>query len=238
MSPSRLPAEPSPAVPRAIAIIHLLDRIGPQVRDEIARRLDLPRSTCLRILVGLQRAAVVEGDRYDGRWRLRQRLVPAVLGADELLANGAEPLAGLCARGRHVVEVYRLHDGRLQLVAKRPAAGAGATTLVEPGWIHDLRRLDAGAVALAAWHGFVPRTGGPIDPAALAAATTVARRRRLVVEQRDNQNGIRRQAVPLYAGNDFQGVLMVAEFGGQYEVDLTRRLRRAGRAWSAALAAT
>lgn len=234
--------EPSPAVPRAVAIIALLDTVGPLRRDEIAARSGIPRSTTLRILTGLRQAGVVEGDRHDGFWRLRQRLVPVLDGGPDLLAAGRPELVALTAAGTHEVEVYVRDGDRLRLVHKAAASDAGVTTRVGPGWVHDCAQIDARSLLLAAWGHLrlrapvVGSDGGRWDAERLQTETGRLRRRRHLHDGAFNPQGILRHAAALLAGRDLAGVLVLAQFlrptATTADAALSRRVARAARSWS------
>jgi DNA-binding IclR family transcriptional regulator len=62
------------SVERAIAILDLLAQGGWSTGAEVARGLEVHRSTALRLLATLERHALVERDQRTARYRLGRRL--------------------------------------------------------------------------------------------------------------------------------------------------------------------
>src|SRR5215472_1273432 len=82
------------SVDRAIAILDLLAQGGWRTGAEVARALQVHRSTALRLLGTLERHAIVERDPRTSRYRLGRRLpqLASVVSGEFDLRNVARPV--------------------------------------------------------------------------------------------------------------------------------------------------
>src|SRR6202140_3986175 len=82
------------SVDRAVAILDLLAQEGWRTGAEVARELDVPRSTALRLLGTLERHALVERDPRNAKYRLGQRIpqLASVVTGESDLRSLARPV--------------------------------------------------------------------------------------------------------------------------------------------------
>jgi DNA-binding IclR family transcriptional regulator len=103
---------PAPAVTRAAAILGLLAQSSESVGlAELARRLDLPKSSIANLLVALEDADLVR--KVDGRYRLGHfvlELGSAYIGSNSLLRDFADTAAELPAGSQETLLLAQL-DG-------------------------------------------------------------------------------------------------------------------------------
>lgn len=185
--------------------------------DELAERLESPKSSVHRALATLRRAGLAEQDR-DGRYRfgmealriafayyegLDQRVLvqPAL---DALAERFGETAHYAQLDGGEVVYVAKVmrhdHDGmRLgsRVGGRNPAHCTGVGKLL----LAYVLASEAAVAAYAAAHPLVPRTAATlVTPAALYADLEEVRARGYSIDREENEAGVGCVALPVFVG--------------------------------------
>ncbi len=138
---------------RAITILDVLAAGGWRTGAEIARELDVHRSTALRLLGTLERHALVERDPRSAKYRLGQRLAQlasVVTGESDLRSSGKV----IIAFGPPAVR-ERLLGGRLErstphTITGRAELEAQLVDALKDGFARTYEELEVGLDAIAA----------------------------------------------------------------------------------------
>src|SRR5260370_20597764 len=98
------------SVERAIAILDMLAQGGWRTGAEVARGLEVHRSTALRLLATLERHALVERDQRTARYRLGRRLaqLASVVTGDVDLRYVARPVCAQLAGATGETPTFQL----------------------------------------------------------------------------------------------------------------------------------
>lgn len=122
------------SVDRAVAILDLLAAEGWKSGAEVARALDVHRSTSLRLLGTLERHGLVERDQRTAKYRLGGRLVQLASAArgESDLREAARPVCASLARRLGETVTLDVLDGD-EIVPIEQASGS--TSVVSVSWL-------------------------------------------------------------------------------------------------------
>lgn len=214
------PADPAPAVGRAIALLRYLGGEGGCSLDTLARAHAWPKPSVLRLLRSLALAGLVARDPQTRLWQTLMRLVPSQ-GPEYLLrAQLAGALPGLADELGHTVELYHYAGATMDLIDRAEPASAGVTVRARIGFQRTFDEAEAVTLIAAAfaqapsqrrrWR-WTRTPGGPerlaLDARTFAGLAESVRSRGMARDAEANEWGISRCAVPI---RDEQGVLQGA----------------------------
>jgi len=122
------------SVDRAVAILDLLAAEGWRSGAEVARELDVHRSTSLRLLATLERHGLVERDQRTAKYRLGGRIVQLASAArgEADLRTAARPVCAALARKLGETVTLDVLDGD-EIVPIEQASGS--TSVVSVNWL-------------------------------------------------------------------------------------------------------
>jgi DNA-binding IclR family transcriptional regulator len=122
------------SVDRAVAILDLLAQGGWRTGAEVARALQVHRSTALRLLGTLERHAIVERDPQTSRYRLGRRLpqLASVVSGEFDLRNVARPVCEHLAKAAGETATLDLLVGDVIVPIEQATA---STSVVSVNWL-------------------------------------------------------------------------------------------------------
>lgn len=213
----------APALTRGLALIRQLSFEGQGTLEHLARRGGWPKSSTLRYLQALEGAGVVRQDPASKVWHLLERLSAFIPEEGDVVERWRGLLGSLCQEAGHCLELYRVVQGRVELVDRADPVVRDMQLTARIGFVRDLRECDSTALVYYAYAG-VPVTGKALSwcwqngerrrVTALERKSLLARTRREgMAEDRDfNENGIRRFALGLRrADGKLAGIFALAQ---------------------------
>ena len=199
------------SVERAITILDLLAQGGWQTGAELARGLDVHRSTALRLLATLERHALVERDSRTARYRLGRRLpqLASVVTGEFDLRYIARPICERLAAASGETATFELLIGDDIVPIEQATASNSVVTVNWLGRRYPVHCTASGKAFLAFGQGAVrerllaeplaritPRT--VTDPGKLAAQLEQARHAGVARTHEELEMGLDAIAAPVF----------------------------------------
>ena len=212
----------SPALALGIQVLQVLNASGPMSLDELTRILGGSKSSLLRHLRTLAKLGLVE-QRSRTAWGARSRLVPNV-GLSEARERFRSDLMDAVAEASgFTVEWYQgLAEG--MMLRDQRLGRAEVHVVARPGFLRPWGgEVDAVARLGYAFDPSAPAAEGPfwrysrngqrreIQVSTVLRAVRAVRRAGMASDRAFNTNLVRRSAVAVRYGEDYLGVLAVAE---------------------------
>jgi IclR family acetate operon transcriptional repressor len=198
------------AVQRALA---LLDQLAEQKEGltltEIARRVELPRSTAHRLLTTMETMRYVAFDVRTNEWLAGVRTMAFGAGDPKDVARLARPILQLLQTGARATASLATVEGPQVRYAGQARVAADRWAPARTGDLLPLHTTATGKAILAFWPvetlarylaetALEPRTAASItDPAALRRELEVIRRRGYAVDDQETRAGVRCVAAPV-----------------------------------------
>ncbi|WFB36763.1 helix-turn-helix domain-containing protein [Kiritimatiellota bacterium B12222] len=212
---------PAPALARGIQLIEQLAVDGQATLEKLSAKNGWPKSSVLRCLQTLEQLKVVVQDQETLHWRTLQRLQPCDLPTLAPLERARKKLPLLAQQTDECTELYRYHEGQLQLIDRAEPDTGEMMVVARIGYQRKLDELDATALMVYAFdpHSVPPAKGWIwkkgkhkiLSPEKRTQRIAAAQKKFFASDDHFNESGIRRFAIPVMHAQTLLGVLAVAQ---------------------------
>ncbi|MBN1669904.1 MAG: helix-turn-helix domain-containing protein [Kiritimatiellae bacterium] len=213
----------APALARGIEVLRALEQDGPLTLEGLARAVQAPKSSLLRILNTLIALNLAARDDTDKHYHAQASLVEFDRNPQRFTRRVSQALQRLADGTACTAEWYVPGKSGMVLVQRAVPPRREVRVMARIGFVRPWHgELEAVSCLAAAWHGRQARAAGwwayvrdgvEGKLAAKLAAERVASARRLghAADEHFNTHGVRRMACVVLEQNELAGIVALAE---------------------------